>query len=228
MTPIELVFMRHGEAHCQIDKRVGGPRGCTGLTGRGVLQAKHAARWLAAEHERAPFTTVYASPLPRARETADLVAQQLRLRVDVRSDLRDPDYGEADGLLWKDVLTGVRGQAEDGLTVPIAPDAEIWTDYLARVGAELDWIVTRHPHQRVLVIGHGETISAAGYSFFSLPPSIRVRAGFATDATGITRWARRRQEPASELRWVWTLVEHNRTSHLYRMRQETSSDTASP
>lgn len=38
--PTELVLARHGEAHCNRDQIVGGPRGCRGLTDRGHRQAR--------------------------------------------------------------------------------------------------------------------------------------------------------------------------------------------
>lgn len=214
MAALELVFMRHAEAHCQIAQRVGGPRGCTGLTRRGWAQAEDAARWLAAEHNTAPFAAVYSSPLLRVRQTASVVERVLGLGVVVRDDLRDPDYGEADGLLWRDVMARVHATPEEGLEVPIAPGAEPWADYLKRVGAELDRIAAQHQGERVLVIAHGETISAAGYRFFEVPPAVRLQAGFTTDATGITRWSRRPLALAAQQRLVWTLLEHNRTIHL--------------
>jgi 2,3-bisphosphoglycerate-dependent phosphoglycerate mutase len=38
MQPAELLIARHGEAHCNRNQIVGGPKGCKGLTDRGRRQ----------------------------------------------------------------------------------------------------------------------------------------------------------------------------------------------
>lgn len=62
MITTELVFVRHGEARCNVDGRVGGPATCTGLTHLGYLQVQKAASQLAAEHRAHPFTALCSKP----------------------------------------------------------------------------------------------------------------------------------------------------------------------
>lgn len=210
----EVVIVRHGHARYQAEGIVGGPRGCTGLTGAGQVQARKVAAHLALEHARAPFAALYHSPLPRARQTAEIIASTLDLPAEMRDGLRDPDYGSADGRLWTEVAASVRGGPEDRLATPIAPGAESWTDYLTRATAAIDGIATAHGGQKVMLVAHGETVSAAAYLFFRLPPATRLHAGFTTAETGVTRWARRPLSPVSLRRPVWTCTAHNQTTHL--------------
>ncbi len=67
--PTRLVLIRHGESRSTVDRVVGGHRGCTGLTDRGVRQAKALRDRLARTGELAGAAAVLTSVLPRAIET---------------------------------------------------------------------------------------------------------------------------------------------------------------
>ncbi|HZI36988.1 MAG TPA: phosphoglycerate mutase family protein, partial [Acidimicrobiia bacterium] len=72
--PTRLVLIRHGESRSTVDRVVGGHRGCSGLTDRGVRQAKALRDRLTETGELAAATAVLTSVLPRAIETADIIA----------------------------------------------------------------------------------------------------------------------------------------------------------
>jgi probable phosphoglycerate mutase len=103
MTPTRLILARHGQAHCNVRGIIGGPRGCTGLTDYGYEQVRRLADRLCADHAEAPIAVVYTTPLRRVRETADVVGDRLGLPVVTLDELREPDYGDADGTAWADV-----------------------------------------------------------------------------------------------------------------------------
>jgi probable phosphoglycerate mutase len=71
-----LILVRHGASHHKDDGVVGGPRGCRGLTAGGRRQAERLAQRLAAELPDDP-AAVYCSVLPRAVETAEILAAAL-------------------------------------------------------------------------------------------------------------------------------------------------------
>ncbi|MGH3721595.1 MAG: histidine phosphatase family protein [Pseudonocardiaceae bacterium] len=210
-----LILVRHGQAHCNVRGVIGGPRGCTGLTEHGRHQARLLARRLATEHTRAPITAAYTTPLPRVRETADIIATELGSPITTHADLREPDYGDADGAPWTDVVAAFgRIPALHG-DQPIAPGAEAWSTYLHRAGNALRDILTRHTEESVLIVGHGETITAAAHLFFGLAAPHRASAAFAAHYASITRWE---QQPLAwtqpDAGWRWTLLCHNDTAHL--------------
>lgn len=210
-----LALVRHGLARCNVDGVIGGRRGCTGLTDLGRDQARRLGDRLLAEHGDSAITAVYASPLLRARQTAEIVTGQLGLPFTVEDDLREPDYGEADGARWADVVAAFGMVPNEHPDLPIACGAEPWTAYLARVGAALNAVLARHPGGNVLVVGHGETVSAAAYLFLGLDARTQRSAGFEVYHASITRW---RQQPLSatnpDLGRRWALVTHNDTAHL--------------
>ena len=75
--PTRLVLIRHGESRSTIDRVVGGHEGCGGLTDRGVLQAKALYERLDRTGELAGATTLLTSVLPRAIQTAEIIAPAL-------------------------------------------------------------------------------------------------------------------------------------------------------
>ena len=215
MNPTRLILVRHGQAHCNVSGIVGGPRSCTGLTDLGRHQANLLAQRLLASHTATPITAAYASPLPRTRQTADIIASTLGLPVDVDTDLREPDYGHADGQPWTRVVADYGAIPALHPHDPIAPEAEAWTDYLHRARETLTALLEQHSGTTVLVIAHGETVTAAAHLFLNLPVQTRAFAAFAVHYASITTWE---QQPLAwtqpESGWRWTLLQHNDTAHL--------------
>ena len=70
-----IILIRHGASHHADDGVVGGPRGCRGLTNVGRQQAEALARRLNRELQEPP-SAVYCSVLPRAVETAEILAKR--------------------------------------------------------------------------------------------------------------------------------------------------------
>ena len=71
-----MVLVRHGEAVCNVNGMVGGFRGCTGLTATGVGPGGRPWRdRLARTGELTGVGALYASVLPRAVETAEILAR---------------------------------------------------------------------------------------------------------------------------------------------------------
>lgn len=74
---MRLILIRHGESHHTLRGVIGGPAGCTGLTERGVGQARALARRLTATGELADCAALLCSPWSRARQTAEILMEAL-------------------------------------------------------------------------------------------------------------------------------------------------------
>ncbi|MGH2474966.1 MAG: histidine phosphatase family protein, partial [Candidatus Limnocylindrales bacterium] len=97
---MRLILVRHGDAHAGLHGVVGGQTGCTGLTPHGRAQAE-ALRDHLAESRRVRADVLLASVLPRAIETASIIAPGLGLEISGQEcDLCELHTGEADGLTW--------------------------------------------------------------------------------------------------------------------------------
>src|SRR5262245_53908618 len=91
-----LYLIRHGEAYSNVEAVIGGMKGDRGLTERGIAQAEALARRLVGGEIAADV--LYASTLPRARMTAELVAEALKLPINWDDELQELRPGEADGM----------------------------------------------------------------------------------------------------------------------------------
>src|SRR5687767_2479115 len=136
-----LVLVRHGEAQSHVDHVVGGDRGCTGLSDLGRRQAGALRdRWArTAGSELGEVSAIYASTLPRAIETAEIVAPALGLDdVKTERDLREWDPGEeADRLTWEEIEA--RYPRDDPWSAHRSrfPGSETWAEFSLRVGRVL-------------------------------------------------------------------------------------------
>src|SRR4051812_23592330 len=144
-----LVLVRHGEAECNVAGRFGGPVGCSGLSDRGREQVGLLRDRLRHTGELSGATThLYASTLPRAIETAEIVNQALGLELRTDDRLCELHPGEADNMLFTDyvktMLAAGSGRWSEDASVPVAPGGESWSGFLGRVTDALHDLTDRH------------------------------------------------------------------------------------
>ncbi|MEV5485556.1 MULTISPECIES: histidine phosphatase family protein [Streptomyces] len=209
MITTELVFVRHGEARCNVDGRVGGPATCTGLTHLGYLQVQKAAAQLAAEHRAQPFTALYAGPRLRLQQSGQILGQALGLEPLIEPGLDGPVHGEADGKPWHYVKTAANGGPHAHPDQPWATGSDSWNGYLQRAEAFLRDLIARHDGGRVVFAAHGETVLAAHALLLGLGPM--TEAGFTVSHASVTRWQHHHNR-LGQRRWM--LDRHNDTAHL--------------
>lgn len=203
-----LMITRHGEARCNVARVVGGDRGCTGLTELGRHQVERLADRLQAEDR---CDVLYTTSRRRAQESAEILARKLGLPVHVEPGLSGPHHGNADGRSWDEIKTAFGGPPQSDPDRPYATGSEAWNNYLVRAGAALAAVVQRHRGQRILIVGHGETIDAAAMLFLDLPAGFSTRTGFETGHASLTRWRLHRNRLGQER---WMLAAHNDARHL--------------
>jgi probable phosphoglycerate mutase len=192
-----IVLVRHGEAECNVNQVVGGPKGCTGLTALGQRQVSALADRLYESGELRGATALYASVLPRAVETAE------RLRpvvgpgptalgpVHQRDDLSEVHPGDADGMAWDDLVAtfGVPDWDRDP-TEPIAPNGESWSTFVTRASDAVRHVVRSHPGELVVAAVHAGVIEATMIAFFEwewIPAAGRWVLLRFNDACGVPR-----------------------------------------
>ena len=138
-----LLLVRHGETDWNADGRL------QGQTDRPLNECgRRQARQLAGELADEKLDAVYASDLSRARETAEIVGEQLGLAVVLDADLREKDWGT-----WEGLTAVERDRIEFA--------GESTEEHRGRVLGALGRIAERHPTGRVLVVTHGGSIRRA-------------------------------------------------------------------
>jgi probable phosphoglycerate mutase len=153
-----ILLARHGETDDNVPPaRVQGRRDVP-LNDRGRDQARRLAAAAAGERPR----TLWASPLARARETAEIVGAELGLAPRLDERLVESDRGAWEGRLLDDVrrddpeLWAAWRRAGADFRFP---GGESLAEHLERVSAALDEIAA--DGGRALVICHGGTIRCA-------------------------------------------------------------------
>lgn len=101
LNPIPFWFLRHGETDWNAEGRSQG-RSDIPLNHVGEMQARRAARTLVGQK----VAIIVASPLSRARVTAEVVAEALGLSVQLDPELQEVNFGEQEGQLMGDWYDG--------------------------------------------------------------------------------------------------------------------------
>jgi broad specificity phosphatase PhoE len=165
-----LLLARHGQSLSNAVRRFQGAQDIA-LSDLGVRQAGA----LAGAVRRRPLRAVYASPLERARRTAEIVGEAVGMPVTCLGDLRELCLGEWEGR----TVDEIRALPGDPYTqwvrdplVCLPPGGEPLTDVQERVVRVMDEIAGAHGRgEEVLVVCHGGVISAYLAHCLGLPLS---------------------------------------------------------
>jgi broad specificity phosphatase PhoE len=197
-----IVLVRHGEAVCNVNGIVGGVIGCTGLTDLGRRQISALVARLEVTGELAGATALYASILPRAIETAEILRPVVgngKLDVVRECALCELHPGESDGLTWQEVVDrfGVPEWDTDPDTV-IAPGGESWSAFVPRAAAAVQALALRHPGELVVAAVHAGVIESSMISFLEIPPAVSRRGWTRIVHGSLTEW----EWVPDDSRWV--------------------------
>ena len=207
-----LVLIRHGESQAALDGVVAGERGCRGLSALGRRQAVALRDRLAATGE-IQADVLLASTLPRAVETAELIAPALGVTEIVQQcDLCELHPGECDALTWQeyDERYGVDMRADP--YAPIAPGGESLAEFNVRVGRALATLADSHQGRSVVVACHGGVVMASMVAVLGLPAQRPTVAELNVVNTSITEWEQPTGDDAPSR--PWRLVRFNDAAHL--------------
>ena len=211
--PTRLILIRHGESRVTVDRVIGGPRTCNGLSDLGRRQAERLRDRLEQTGE-IDATALYASSYPRAIETAEVIAPVLGLPV-----VEEPGFGEhdpgpdCDGLTFSNFLD--RYGMPDWETDPHAvtfPGGETVAEFHHRVGATLSRVVRDHRGGAIVVACHGGVIDAAFRALLRLPAHGAFE--LQTTNTSLTEFVTTRRDR-------WRLVRYNDAAHTAGLPGET-------
>ncbi|MBM3747652.1 MAG: histidine phosphatase family protein [Acidobacteria bacterium] len=187
---MNLLLARHGESEWIVRGDEAGFN--SPLTDRGRRQARLLGRWLAANQK---IDAIYASPLIRARDTAEIVAAELHLPVTLDHDLREFEVP-----YWEDSDDYAPPYFNGSAAAP-AYLAETYLPFKTRVQRAAQRILEAHAGGTVLIVAHGGTVGTIVRCLLGVH-----NFGVQTDPTGLHR-----------LRWNggrWNIEFMNRLDHL--------------
>jgi probable phosphoglycerate mutase len=218
---MRLILVRHGDAYAGFHGIIGGHRGCKGLTPLGRRQAEALRDHLAGTN-RVHADVLFASELPRAIETATIIAPALEMETFGREDtLCELHPGESDGLTWTEYAA--RYGSFDMEAEPervFAPGGESWTTFHERVRGMLDRLAEEFANDTVVAVCHAGVIVASLRLLLGIPQpgsSIQMRP----TNTGITEWEHQPATGLSSTRTsgAWVRQRHERRSRVLRRQR---------
>lgn len=183
---VELVIVRHGQSVADIEDRHEG-RADFPLTDLGREQAEKLSEWL---KERYNFDMIIASPLKRAKETAEIISSKMNRTIILNDDLMEWNNGVLAGLL--------REEAKRKYPVPeggrkyfqSVEKGESLIDFRSRaehfLASLLHSIKDVEDKTTICIVAHGGVITMLYRSFLNLP--IDTNIWLASGDTGFHLW----------------------------------------
>jgi broad specificity phosphatase PhoE len=171
-------LLRHGE-HVLRGRVLAGRTPGVGLSALGCAEIEAVADRLAGENIEA----LYSSPLQRARETAEILAERLQLPIQYREDVLELDFGEWTGLTFDEVRADQRWQLWSSCrSIATVPGGESMRQVQERTVKALFDLRQTHRDGTVIIVSHGDVIRAALLFALGMPLDLysRIEVGLAS------------------------------------------------
>lgn len=194
-----LGIVRHGQTHANIDKVWHG-RTDTELTEEGIAQAEKLSENF---HHYMEPEVIYASPLQRARLTAQSIADRFSIPLHLDERLMEFDLGDWEGVTFES-LRDARGIMDKLVTDPdfTAPNGESQRLVKKRVVQAIEEIAQKHPEENIVIVAHGVAIGIALSHFLE------------DDTTAWIRYSKNNTAFSELCLNTNSLISYNRTDHL--------------
>lgn len=155
---MHLYFVRHGESEANLAREFSNRGFKHPLTTRGMSQAQSLAKRLT-NH---PITQIYSSPLQRAVQTAEVLADRFQIPVVITDALREWDTGILEGRT-DDVAWEMHHQIQETWMLQQQweqriPEGESFLDIQARFVPFIETLIqeaTPEANENILLVGHG-------------------------------------------------------------------------
>ena len=210
-----LYIIRHGQAQAAVDGIVAGIKGDTGLSALGIEQATRLRNRLLVTQE-IKADVLIASTIPRARQTAEIIAPALELPIILDDEVQELRPGEADGLSGHEYRQKYAHRRDDmSAFVSASPGGESWPEFVLRASRALERIVTEHAGKTIVLVCHGGIVQSSFLYFFGAPTLVRPSVvTFEMGNAAITHWARGNFYRKDLSHLQWKLIAHNDDFHL--------------
>lgn len=167
--------MRHGEAENNVKRVLVGRHLESHLTLYGRRQAAEAARLL----QDVPIKKIYASPVIRTIETAEIVSKILGISYDIDERLYEIDLGKLVGMNYEEIIRRhgnlfLKFYAEGDSTLADY-GVETFSSVKDRIISLLSEIRENYSDENILMITHLDPIKAAISSLLDLNPEALYR-----------------------------------------------------
>lgn len=156
---MEIYLIRHGESILNGENKIQGHID-SGLSPVGFTQAKKLTKRL----PKNKFNFVYCSKLLRAKQTAEIISNHIRLPISFHKDLAEIYLGEWEGKTPDEVNLEYDGgykKWQKNPTRTLIPGAENIPEFKQRINKIFESIIENHKDgDNLLIVAHAGTITA--------------------------------------------------------------------
>jgi broad specificity phosphatase PhoE len=150
---LKLILVRHGETHWNKDGLIQGGDSDIELNDTGLEQARKLASFLKNE----PIIAILSSPLQRAVATAEVIASQHQLPVEIAQGLKELKVGDLEGMSISNLRTTfsrfLLQWRQDGEAMKL-PNGESLVDLQQRAWKVIEGLLEEHKDGTAVVVSH--------------------------------------------------------------------------
>ncbi|HEY6534531.1 MAG TPA: histidine phosphatase family protein [Candidatus Nitrosocosmicus sp.] len=169
-----IIFMRHGQAYNNVKKLLVGRNLESHLTDLGREQVKQSGQMLST----IAIDKIYASPVIRTVETAEIVSNILNMPFEEDERLFEIELGKLVGMYYEDLIN-THGNLfvkfygdNDNDNSLVDFEVESFGSVKKRISELLQEVVIKHRNENVLLISHLDPIKAAISLILDIKPSL--------------------------------------------------------
>ena len=166
----QIIFLRHGQAKNNTERILAGRTEGVPLTDTGIKQSEYTAELL----EHMNISTIYSSPIQRAKHTAEIVGKHNSLDVTTDDRLIELDMGKFTGMPYDEIFNShgnVFMKFYNGDLEIAHNGVETFSDVKKRILGIVDYIIEKHPDENVLLVTHMDPIKAMLSTVIDLSPT---------------------------------------------------------
>ena len=156
-------LLRHGQTVWNKEKRIQGSAN-SALTREGIASCRNWGHFLSTS--QTTWQRIIASPLQRARDTAELVNEALQIPIEHDDEIREQHWGDWEGLTLEQIKSDSPGKLKELMHLGWdfrPPGGESRRELLERVLTSLKKSSTRWPAENLLIISHLGVIKSLLY-----------------------------------------------------------------
>ena len=165
----QIIFLRHGQAKNNTERILAGRTEGVPLTDIGIKQAEHTAELL----EHMNISTIYSSPIERAKHTAEIAGKYNSLDVRIDDRLIELDMGKFTGMPYDQIFNNhgnVFMKFYNGELEIAHNGVETFSQVKKRILGIVDHVIEKHPDENVLLVTHMDPIKAMLSTIVDLSP----------------------------------------------------------
>ena len=166
---VKLFLIRHGQTEGNAQGKYQGSMD-TDLTPTGIWQAQQAKKYFS----NLSFSNIYSSPLKRAVHTAEIISEGSGLKIKIRNNLRELNFGKWEGLKFEEINTMYRTDYQKWLDDPYKnppTEGESFGNLIIRASDEIQNILSENDDgSNVAIVTHGGLILALIVNWLKIPP----------------------------------------------------------